>query len=337
MPTACWAWRLRVRPNEMRPPEFWQRDGLWPRLLEPAGWAIACAGRVRRRLAHPVTLPIPVLCVGNLVAGGTGKTPIALALAARLGARGRRVHCLTRGYGGSASGPLMVDRAAHDARVVGDEALLLAAAAPTVVARDRVAGARLALAHGADLIVMDDGFQNPGLAKDLSLLAVDGAVGFGNGRLLPAGPLREPLAGGLARAHAVVLVGPDRTGVAQRIAGALPVLGARLAPDAGWDALRGRRVVAFAGIGRPDKFFDALAEHGIKVVERAGFADHHRFGAAELARLAARAAAADATLVTTAKDAVRLPPGSAVTVLRVELVWDDEAALDRLLAPLLAR
>jgi tetraacyldisaccharide 4'-kinase len=321
----------------MHAPEFWQTDGWWPRLLEPAGWAIAGAGRLRRHLAHPLKLPIPVLCVGNLVAGGTGKTPIALALAQRLGARGRRVHCLTRGYGGRAAGPLVVDPALHDARAVGDEALLLAAVAPTVVASDRAAGARLALARGADLIVMDDGFQNPGLAKDLSLLAVDGAVGFGNGRLLPAGPLREPIAGGLARAHALVLVGPDRAGVARRIAGALPVLDARLAPDPGWDALRGKRVVAFAGIGRPARFFDALAAHGITAIERVAFADHHRFTPAELARLAARAAAAGATLVTTAKDAVRLPPGSDVAVLRVALVWDDEAALDRLLAPLLAR
>src|SRR5271170_3295535 len=252
----------------MHAPEFWQRDGLWPRLLVPAGWAIAGAGRLRRRLARPLMLEIPVLCVGNLVAGGTGKTPVALALAQQLQARGVRVHCLTRGHGGMAAGPVEVDPARHDARAVGDEALLLAAAAPTVVARDRAAGARLALARGAELVVMDDGFQNPGLAKDLSLLVVDGAVGFGNARLLPAGPLREPIDSGLARAQAVVLIGPDQAGVARRIAGALPMLGARLVPDAGWDALRGRRVVAFAGIGRPQKFFAALEAHGIIVAER---------------------------------------------------------------------
>jgi tetraacyldisaccharide 4'-kinase len=321
----------------MRAPAFWQRDGVWPRLLAPAGWALAEAGRWRRHLAHPVKLPIPVLCVGNLTAGGAGKTPVALALAAELGARGRRVHCLTRGYGGREAGPIVVDPALHDAGAVGDEALLLAAVAPTVVARDRVAGARLALACGAELVVMDDGFQNSGLAKDLSLLVVDGAVGFGNGRLLPAGPLREPIDGGLARAHAVVLIGPDRAGVAQRLGGALPVLGARLAPDPAWDALRGRRVVAFAGIGRPEKFFDALRDHGIAVAAAIGFADHHRFDAGDIARLDATAASADAGLVTTAKDAVRLPPDvrTRVTVLTVTLAWDDPAAVRRLLAPVL--
>jgi tetraacyldisaccharide 4'-kinase len=321
----------------MHAPEFWQRDGLWPRLLEPAGWALAGAGRLRRRLAHPLKLPIPVLCVGNLVVGGTGKTPVVLALAGALQARGRRVHCLTRGYGGTTAGPLEVDPAHHDARAVGDEALLLAAAAPTVVARDRAAGARLALARGAELVVMDDGFQNPGLAKDLSLLVVDGAVGFGNARLLPAGPLREPIDSGLARAQAVVLIGPDEAGVVRRIAGARPILGARLAPDHGWDALRGRRVVAFAGIGRPQKFFAALEAHGIAAVERLPFEDHHRFDADDIARLDRLAARADAILVTTAKDAMRLPPAmrARVTVLTVTLAWDDPAALWRLLDPLL--
>jgi len=323
----------------MRAPEFWQRDGLWPRLLEPAGWALAGAGRLRRRLAHPLTLSIPVLCVGNLVAGGTGKTPVALALAQHLQARGIRVHCLTRGYGGAEAGPLAVDPARHDARAVGDEALLLAAVAPTVVARDRAAGGRLAVARGAGLIVMDDGFQNPGLAKDLSLLVVDGAVGFGNGRLLPAGPLREPIEGGLARAQAVVLIGPDESGVARRVAGTLPILGARLATDPDWAALRGRRVVAFAGIGRPQKFFAALEAHGIAMVERVPFADHHQFGADDIARLDRLAAGADAILVTTAKDAVRLPPPvrARVTVLSVTIEWDDPAALQPLLDRLLAR
>jgi tetraacyldisaccharide 4'-kinase len=323
----------------MHAPEFWQRDGLWPRLLEPAGWALAGAGRLRRQLARPLKLEIPVLCVGNLVAGGTGKTPIALALAQHLLARGIRVQCLIRGYGGTQPGPLAVDPARHDARAVGDEALLLAAVAPTVVARDRAAGGRLAVARGAGLLVMDDGFQNPGLAKDLSLLVVDGAVGFGNGRLLPAGPLREPIACGLARAQALVLIGPDQAGVARRIAGALPILGARLAPDTGWDALRGRRVVAFAGIGRPQKFFAALEAHGIAVVERVPFADHHRFDTDDIARLDRLAAGADAILVTTAKDAVRLsaPARARVTVLTVTLAWDDPDALRRLLDPLLPR
>lgn len=322
----------------MRAPEFWQRDGLWPRLIEPAGWALAGAGALRRRLVQPARAPLPVVCVGNLVAGGTGKTPVALALATLLARRGRRVCCLTRGYGGTLAGPLAVDPGIHDAHAVGDEALLLAAAAPTVVARDRAAGAALARARGADVVVMDDGFQNPGLAKDLSLIVVDGAVGFGNGRLMPAGPLREPIDTGLARADAVVIVGPDRTRVAGRVAGAAPILAARLQPDPGWDVLVGRRVVAFAGIGRPAKFFDALAAHGIETIAAVGFPDHHPYRVDELARLEAQAHAADAVLVTTAKDAVRLTAAvrARLTVLGVTVAWDDPAALDRLLAPVLA-
>jgi tetraacyldisaccharide 4'-kinase len=201
-----------------------------------------------------------------------------------------------------------------------------------------VAGAKAAQAAGADAIVMDDGFQNPGLANALSLLVVDGAVGFGNGRLLPAGPLREPIDTGLARADAVVLIGRDDTGVGARIGDALPILPARLAPHDAWDALRGRPVVAFAGIGRPAKFFDMLAAHGIAVAERIGFADHHRYTATDLARLADAATRTDATLVTTAKDAVRLPAGfrARVTVLGVTLAWDDPTTPERLLSPFLA-
>src|SRR5258706_1938886 len=260
----------------MRAPDFWQRDGVGPRLLEPIGWAIAGVGMMRRRLARPFIVPMPVVCVGNLTVGGSGKTPVVLALARWPPERGPRIPCLTRGYGGALAGPLVVD-GRHDAHAVGDEAMLLAAAAPTVVARDRAAGARLAVEHGADIVVMDDGFQNPRLAKTLSLLVVDGAVGFGNGRLLPAGPLREPIDAGLARADAVVLVGADAAGVRARIGTALPIIPARLTPHDAWDGLRGRRVVAFAGIGRPEKFFDMLAAPGVTVVERLGFADPLRY------------------------------------------------------------
>src|SRR5690349_19822422 len=196
----------------MRAPDFWARDGVLPTVLAPLGSAIAGVGMARRRLAKPFIVPIPVVCVGNLTIGGSGKTPVVLALVDWLRARGASVHCLTRGYGGALAGPVLVD-GRHDATAVGDEAMLLAAAAPTVVSRDRAAGARLALARGAGILVMDDGFQNPQLAKTLSLVVVDGATGFGNGRLLPAGPLREPIDAGLARADAVVLVGDDRAGV----------------------------------------------------------------------------------------------------------------------------
>ena len=299
----------------MQRPDFWEADGLLPRLLSPLSLAWSVAGAVRFALAKPYRAPIPVLCVGNLVAGGAGKTPVAIDLAQRL-----RAAVVTRGYGGSLAGPVRV--ADQDFAQVGDEALLLARVAPTWVARDRAAGIRAAVEGGATAVVLDDGFQNPNVAKDLSLVVVDG---FGNGRVMPAGPLREPVRRGLERADAVVLMrGPEEpAGLGGRL-----VLRARVEPmNAG--AFSGRRLVAFAGIGRPEKFFATLETLGAELVARHSFPDHHPYREAEL--LALRRP--DARLVTTAKDAVRLPPSlrSEVDVLEIRLVWEDEAVLASLL------
>jgi tetraacyldisaccharide 4'-kinase len=301
-----------------RSPEFWRRDGVLPRLLAPLSLAWIAAGRARFAVARPYRAPVPVVCVGNVVAGGAGKTPVALDLATRLGA-----HIVTRGYGGRLEGPVRVG--GHDYREVGDEALLLARAAPTWVARDRAAGIRAAIAAGARAVVLDDGFQNPLVAKSLSLLVVDG---LGNGRVIPAGPLREPLADALARADAVVLM-------SGAIAAHCPVLRARLVP-VNAEAFAGRRVVAFAGIGRPEKFFMTLEESGATLLERRAFPDHHPYAERELAPLRDAAERAGALLATTAKDAVRLPAAlrQAAHVLEVRVVWDDEAALASLLRPL---
>ncbi|HET6522379.1 MAG TPA: tetraacyldisaccharide 4'-kinase [Geminicoccaceae bacterium] len=320
----------------MRAPEFWTRDGPLPRLLGPLGAAYGLAGRVRAALATPRRAPVPVVCVGNLTVGGTGKTPLALALAGHLAATGRRPHLLTRGYGGRLRGPLRVDPTRHDAAAVGDEALLLAGAAPTWLARDRAAGALAAAAAGAGVVVMDDGYQNPTLAKDLALVVVDGATGFGNGRLLPAGPLREPVAEGLRRASALVVVGPDRAGVARLAPPGLPILEAEIRPAADAPDLSGRRVLAFAGIGRPDKLFDLLRAEGAELVAARAFADHHAYRRPEVEALLAEAARLGALPVTTAKDAVRLPADLRrhVAVLPVALALGDPAALDALLAPL---
>lgn len=319
----------------MRAPEFWaDRDSLTPKLLAPLACLYAAGGRLRQMTTVPKHAGIPVICVGNLVAGGAGKTPVVLSLATRLEGLRRPVHVLTRGYGGSEHGPLLVDAARHDARQVGDEALLLAARAPTWVARDRVAGARAAQDAGAKLLIMDDGFQNPSLHKDVSLLAIDGAFGFGNGRVIPAGPLREPASDGVSRADALVLIGQDRTGVTARAAGR-PVLRARLVPTADSAAkIAGRRVLAFAGIGRPEKFFASLRELDCDIVAKRPFADHHPYSREEFERLLADAARLDALPVTTAKDAVRLPPDlrRPIAVLDVAIAWDDEGALDRWLA-----
>lgn len=277
------------------------------------------------------------MCIGNLVAGGAGKTPVALSVAEILIARGVSTHFLSRGYGGRLPGPMAVDGALHDAKDVGDEPLLLARLAPTWVSRDRAAGAVAAVDAGAGAIVMDDGFQNPSLAKDLSLLAVDGAYGFGNGRVMPAGPLREPVERGLERADALVLIGDDRTGVSAMVPAGKPVLRARIVPAPGSEALAGRKVVAMAGIGRPEKFFATLRDMGCEVVGSLAYADHHVFREAEIMEAVEWAAAEDAIPVTTAKDAVRLPSDARamISVLDITLEWEDPDALIAVLRPVL--
>ncbi len=314
----------------MRPPAFWQRDGLVPRLLAPVGAVVA--GLTARRVSRPGWhAAVPVLCCGNAGAGGAGKTTVALDLARRLIARGVAVHVLTRGYGGRSRGVLRVDPAVHDAAFVGDEPLLLAAVAPTWVAADRGAGARAAVAAGAQALLMDDGLQNPTLVQDAALLVVDGAVGFGNGRVMPAGPLREAVAAAAARCRAAVLIGPDTAWARAALPPDLPVLTAALRPCAG---LEGVRVLAFSGIARPSKFHASLHQAGATIAGCMDFPDHHRFTDRELGRVLARAAALGATPVTTPKDAVRLPAAvrSRVRVVGVSLHWDDPAALERLLA-----
>jgi len=317
----------------MPPPEFWDRRGFLSALLAPVSLLYAAAGGLRRRFARPWRAPVPVVCVGALTVGGAGKTPAALAIAARLKAQGARPHILSRGYRGRLRGPVEVDPAVHTARDVGDEALLLAAAAPTWVARNRAVAAQAAIAAGADILVLDDGFQNPRLAKNLSLVVIDGGNGVGNGRTLPAGPLREPMARGLSRADAVVLVGRDRTGIAARIPRRLPLLRARLVPDPADAALlRGKPVLAFAGLGRPQKFTASLEEIGAKPAIRRDFPDHHPYREREIEALVAEARQRDAVLVTTSKDAVRIGRRrDEIHVLRVTLEFERPAELDRLL------
>src|SRR5262245_12159242 len=269
----------------MREPPFWWRDaGIGAHLLSPAA-AIYGAVAARRLAGSGRRAGVPVVCIGNPTVGGAGKTPTALAVARKLAAAGENPVLLSRGYGGRLSGPLLVDPARHHAADVGDEPLLLARAAPTIVARDRVHGAEAALAAGAGVIVMDDGFQNPSLAKDFCVLVIDGRRGVGNARVIPAGPLRAPLAAQLDRAHAVVLVGAAGATapvLAQARARDLPVFQARLEPDAAGVAALGRaRVLAFAGIGDPEKLFATLADAGVAVAARRSFADHHRYTLAE--------------------------------------------------------
>lgn len=294
----------------MREPAFWWREsGVAAQLLAPV--AAAYGAIAAWRLARPGHRSgIPALCIGNLTLGGTGKTPAARAAAALLRQAGKRPFVLTCGYGGRLSGPLRIDAAVHRAREVGDEALLLARDGPAILAADRVAGATMARKQGADVIVMDDGFQNPALAKDLSLLVVDGRRGIGNAATFPAGPLRAPLAPQLDRAHAILLIeqGQAAGGVLEPVGErGLPVFHGRLTPDPdAVAALKGQRVLAFAGIGDPRKFFVTLAEAGIEIAGHRAFADHHRFGRGEAAALLQHADRNGLVLVTTEKDMARM-------------------------------
>jgi tetraacyldisaccharide 4'-kinase len=322
----------------MRPPAFWDHGGWAQFALMPASWLWSAAGWLRARTTTLTRAPLPVVCIGNVTVGGAGKTPTALACLALLAGRfsGDAVHAVTRGYGGALPGPVRVDPERHTATEVGDEALLLARVAPTWVARDRVAGAQAAAVAGARLVVLDDGFQNPTIAKDVSLLVIDGTVGFGNGRVMPAGPLREPIASALDRADAVIVIGDDTYGVAARVAAmspGLPILTAQIEPDpAAADALKGVRVIAFAGIGRPEKFFATLAACGANIVARRSYPDHHTFTGAELAWLGTESERSDARLVTTEKDWVRLDAEwrARVTSLPIALALD-RAELARVL------
>jgi tetraacyldisaccharide 4'-kinase len=318
----------------LHPPGFWRHDGVLPRLLSPL--AAVSSAITARRVARPGWgAPVPVICCGNVTVGGAGKTTLALDLGQRLSACGRTVHFLLRGYGGKKRGPRRVSES-DTAADVGDEALLLAAVAPTWIGADRAASARAAVAGGAQVLVLDDGLQNPTLRKDLSLLVVDGATGFGNGRVLPAGPLREPIAAGAARCQAAVLIGDDTARAADALS--LPVLRARLVPGPEISVLAGRRVLAFTGIAIPDKFFTMLAAAGVILAGTRPFPDHHPFTEAELRGLIQEAANLDAVPVTTPKDAVRLPTESraSVQVVGVTLAWDDPATLDALLATVTA-
>jgi len=322
----------------MREPAFWRdADALAARLLAPLG-AVYGAIAARRMTQPGKTADIPVICIGNLTAGGAGKTPTAMAVAQLLRQAGRQPFVLSRGYGGRLAGPVRVDTNAHRAAEVGDEPLLLARVVPTIVARDRVAGARVARAAGANVLVMDDGFQNPALHKNVSLLVIDGRNGIGNGMVFPAGPLRAPLDAQLAHANALLVIGHGSGADAvPKAAPQLPVFHGSLEPDAtAVEALRAHKVLAFAGIGDPDKLFDTLTAAGIDVQARQAFADHHRYSSAEAADLVARAERDGLILVTTEKDLARLQGENELRALAekaralpVRLVVDEAEAFRR--------
>jgi len=322
----------------MKAPGFWDKKAasLWPIILTPASWLYRAVDKINRSLQTERSVDIPVICVGNIVAGGAGKTPVAIGLAKFFMSEGYSPHFLSRGYGGKLQGPVKVVLDVHQFGDVGDEPLLLAQTAPTWISKDRYMGAVAAANAGADVIIMDDGFQNPTLYKDFSVLVMDGQYGIGNGRLLPAGPLREPAEEGLARADAIIIVGSSEDKKPEILN--KPVFYSKLVPHEPAKGAALDKVVAFAGIGRPEKFFASLGDAGCDVIKGFSFADHHIYKQTEIMKMVELAAREEAALVTTRKDFVRLSMEAQmmVTVFDVELHFDAPDKLqDQLLALML--
>lgn len=320
----------------MGAPRFWyQPKGLFSTLLAPLGWLYAL-GTAQRLKRASYRAAVPVICIGNINVGGTGKTPTTIALAQKLIEMGHQPHVVSRGYGGKLEGPVQVVEREHSAEDVGDEPLLIAAFTPTWIAKDRAAGVKAAEAAGAEIILLDDGFQNPAVRKDLSIVVVDAKRGFGNGSVMPAGPLREPVETGLKRADLVLTIGDqhafDRILPVPRLRGTLKPLMTGMQ----W---QGMRVLAFAGIGDPSKFFATLRSLGAEVIRGEALEDHQPLTEALMTRLELEGKTRIAQLVTTEKDAVRLPESfrPKVLTLPVRLEIEDWGPLLDKLGPLLKK
>lgn len=324
-----------------RPPSWWYSSepeaSFVARALHPIGLLYGELALLRWRLQTPYRSSLPVICIGNFVAGGAGKTPLAIAIAEKLKDQGETPFFLSRGYGGKITGPHLIDRDHDTASDVGDEPLVLVQHAPTVISRDRKAGALFIESQGATLIVMDDGFQNPTLKKDLSLIAVDRQTGLGNGKIIPAGPLRAPLAFQKDHADAVILLSEPSRQVHSHSAEALrglPILAADIAPHGDTQWLSGAQIIAFAGIGNPEKFFATLRGLGADILAGHAFPDHHVFSEQDAKRLLGLARERDLPLVTTEKDWLRLSGrhGQAGTlrekaqILNIEIVFEQTTA-----------
>ncbi len=309
----------------MKTPEFWKSENLLAGILTPLGLIYGLATALRFRFKKSRKISCPVICIGNLTAGGTGKTPVSVSIAGLLQKNGRQPFFVTRGYGGKSQN-IFADAKKYNVRETGDEALLLARQAPTVINSDRKAGAELAIKHGADTIIMDDGFQNPGLYKDLSFLVFDGTAGIGNGKCIPAGPLRETFTAGIKRAQAIIILGEDKHNLSARTTN-LPVFRGRI--KALSPKIVPQNVIAFAGIGRPQKFYDSLQELGFSLIKTFDFGDHHFYTEDELQNLLHEAHYFNAELFTTAKDFVKIPKKlqKHFNVLEITIEWEDTQGL----------
>lgn len=309
----------------MKTPKYWQSNSFVSKLLYPVGLLYGFLTQARLAFVKPQKVKVPVICVGNITAGGTGKTPVAISIAKLLGIELYHPYFVTRGYGGKLQN-VVVNNKKHSAREVGDEPLLLSQQAPVVVNANRYAGAELAINNGADVIVMDDGFQNPSLYKDLSFLVFDGTYGTGNGKIIPAGPLRETFADGIKRADALVIMGKDKHNLAQK--SGLPVFFGHTEAVQTCNT-ENPNVVAFAGIGHPQKFYHTLSQQGFNVLKTIDFPDHHFYSRAELENIINEAKKLNASVYTTGKDYVKIPYvlQKEIQVLDIAVVWDNPEEL----------
>ena len=323
-------------------PKFWTEKSLISTALLPLSGVWMLATALRQALAKPIRAELPVICVGNISVGGTGKTPVTATLCRIMKEQGYRPCILMRGYKGREAGPVFADPSVHTTSDIGDEAVMLALANDVCVCADRIKGAGFIAAQNKfDLIIMDDGMQNPWLHKDLKLAVFDGQSGLGNQRILPAGPLREPVSSGLATCDAAIVNGTDEAGVSDLFASDLQVFHGQLYPDQKIArTLNGRRLVGFAGIGRPHRFFKTVTDTGAELVRELSFADHHNYSEADLSRLYQEALNAGAELITTHKDWVRLPPEWRPRVLALPVTFRfsraDKASLIQLLQSVLS-
>ncbi|MBQ8465956.1 MAG: tetraacyldisaccharide 4'-kinase [Alphaproteobacteria bacterium] len=308
----------------MRTPSFWQKNNWISKLLTPLGELYALGTRIRLKTKKTHKVKIPVICIGNLTAGGTGKTPTAISLAVLLQNAGLYPNFLSRGYHGTVQN-VQVNCTTHTPQQVGDEPLLLARIAPTFINADRYQGALMAQHNQAECILMDDGFQNPSLYKDLSFIVIDGTIGFGNGKCIPAGPLREHITDGLKRAQAALIIGDDNFNLSTSLN--IPCFKGKIIPEL--PDLQNNRVVAFAGIGRPQKFYTSLNELGIEIVKTFDFPDHHYYSEDELNTVLTEAELLNAEAITTTKDFVKIPPAlqSRFKVLEIRMQWEDSEKL----------
>ncbi len=313
----------------IRAPKFWHKPSIAGKLLSPLSILWRTGTAVQKIFSSPPwSGPVPIICVGNLTAGGAGKTPLTIDFVQALNASGHKPHVLTRGFGGSLIGPVKVNPDIHTVAQVGDEPLLLASKAPTWLARNRVAGAQQAIKNGASIIIMDDGFQNSTIKKSFSILAVDGGYGFGNGQVIPAGPLRETPKAGFSRCDAVVLIGEDQHGIMDFIGNTCPIYRTKIITYPNKE-LTNQKVIAFAGIGRPSKFYESVIDLGCEIVDTFDFPDHHQFKLDEINSILKQSSELSAIPVTTTKDYVRLPLEVQPMIKQIEIALKWEHILDR--------